>query len=371
MLEKAAKIYKKNASLILLLLVLFLSIPPRMWKLTEYPSIVVDEAANLRDINRLLTLKTFRPIDFEWGFAQATLVHYPAILLIKLGMQDEFFALRLTSVILSVLALIPFFLILRKYTNLLTSFLTTILFSYSYFFLQFSRVGWTNIHMLTVSIYILFFVEKAAETKKSVWFILGGIFSGVLLYMYRAGEIIIAASAVYILTKSVQQKISFKKVCINITLFAGPTVVVGLPWVIKILFSWEQYTLRERVVSIFNAPKPYHGLVDITSILFYQLDTVLMSWVFMLPHQAGGIESQRYLPLSYTTISPILILLFFLGIFLAIKSFKNTFNWFIIFVLGLLFGQVLSVDPPNGSRGLILLPIIYFFIGISIFSLYE
>ena len=103
----------------------------------------------------------------------------------------------------------------------------------------------------------------------------------------------------------------------------------------------------------------------------YQIYASVKAFIFMLPHTAGGIESQRYLPLYYTTISPILIPLFFLGIFFAIKSLKDTFHWFVIFVLGLTFGQILTVDPPNGSRGIILLPIIYLLIGIAIFSIYK
>lgn len=376
MSKKIAEILKiiekhKNSTVILLFILVLLALAPRLWGLKNNPPLVVDEAANVRDINILINLNTFRPQDFEWGFGQATLVHYPAILLINSGVHDEYLALRLTSAILSVLALVPFFLIMRRHTNNFIAFLTTLLFSYSYFFLQFSRVGWTNIHMLTLSMYLLWCTERAVETKKRTWFMLTGLFSGLLIYTYRAGEIIIIATLIYILIKSFQEKIHLKRGLVNIVLVIAIALIISMPWDITIFSHWDQYTLRERVVYVFNAPKPYHGLFDNASILIYQVYAAIKAFVFMLPHISGGIESQRYLPLTFTTISPFLIPLFFLGVFLAIKSFKNTFHWFIIFVLGLVFGQILTVDPPNGSRGIILLPIIYLLIGVAIFSIYK
>src|SRR3989344_111966 len=131
---------KNKKDIFLVVLILIISLFPRLSGLTKYPNMIVDEAANLRDMNKLLSYDTFHPIDYEWGYGQATLVHYPVLLIARLGL-DEFFSLRLTSVILSLASLIPFFFIVKKYTNSIIASCGTLIFSFSYYYLQFSRVG--------------------------------------------------------------------------------------------------------------------------------------------------------------------------------------------------------------------------------------
>jgi len=69
----------------LILIILFISLLPRLWKLTIYPPVIIDKSANLGHINKLIALRAFRPIDYEWDFSMATLVFYPTIALIKLA----------------------------------------------------------------------------------------------------------------------------------------------------------------------------------------------------------------------------------------------------------------------------------------------
>jgi hypothetical protein len=42
-----------------------------------------------------------------------------------------------------------------------------------------------------------------------------------------------------------------------------------------------------------------------------------------------------------------------------------------MYTIGLYFGQILTVNPPNGSRGLILLPIMYMFIAYGLFQIHS
>ncbi|MBI4100838.1 hypothetical protein HY439_03850 [Candidatus Microgenomates bacterium] len=51
---------------------------------------------------------------------------------------------------------------------------------------------------------------------------------------------------------------------------------------------------------------------------------------------------------------------------MAVLRIKETFVWFIILIAGLIFGQILTVDPPNGSRALVFLPVIFLFSAIAL-----
>lgn len=356
--------FTKRKGILLLLLVLIISLYPRLWRLTDYPPMIVDEPANLRDINKLLSLPGFHPIDYDWAYYQATLVHYPAILLIKFGM-DQFFALRLTSVILSILALIPFFYIVKKYTNQVIAFCTTFMFSFSYYYLEFSRVGWTNIQAILLGLFLIWFIDSAIENKSIFYFIISGLISGLLIYTYRSGEIYIFAGLILLISKLIRQKDLQQKI-MNFGAFLLAFSITSLPWIIKIFSNWELYNLRTRVVYIFNTNLPYHGLYKQNEILIYQIISTIKSWILLLPFNGGGIENPRYLPLNNAPVSPVIAVFFMLGLIIAIYKFRITYVWLIIYFFALLFGQILTVDPPNGSRGLILLPIIYIFSALTL-----
>lgn len=361
-------------SAITIVLLIILSLFPRLWKLTIYPPIIVDEPANIRDINKLLASPTVRIADYEWGFGQATLAHYPALLLIKAGINDKLFAIRLTSVILSIVSLIPFFFIVKRKTNNLIAFCTTLMFSFSYYYLQFSRVGWTNIHALTIGLYFIFFVYLTVEKRFTIlWIIISSILSGLLLYTYRAGELFfLAGIGIFILKLYASKNTLNKKIFVSLVFFLI-LFFTSYPWVNRIFSNWELYNLRANVVSVKNVQLPYHNLYKFNDILNYQIISTIKSWIFFIPTNGNpdNVENARYLPLRYPLISPMLIPLFWAGLIIAFKNWNKNYIWLFIFISGLIMGQVMTVDPPNGSRGLIFLPIMYIFIGYSLNSLYK
>lgn len=281
-----------------------LSIPARTWGLTRLPPVIVDEPANIRDINTLLSFGQFHPIDFEWGFGQASLVHYPAIFLIKSGITNRLLALRLTSAMLSILSIIPFFFIVKRYTSDLVAWCTSILFSSSYYFLQFSRVGWTNIHALCFGLYFLW-ISHLASCKRS-WILTGvaGILGGVLFYTYRAAELYIAfGSIIFIVTLLSHRYYRRASSYGLIVLFMISMSLIAYPWVHTISNNWERYTLRARVVSVFNANRPYHSLTRPSDIIGYQIDQTIRSWILFLPMHTANIENIRYIPQGYSALS--------------------------------------------------------------------
>lgn len=351
---------------LLIIAIILLSLPGRLWKLTEHPTIIVDEPANLRDIHKLLSSSQFRPIDFEWGFGQATLVHYPTVLLLKTGISDELFALRLTSVILSLASLIPFFFIVKNYTSLSVAFCATLLFSSSYFFLQFSRVGWTNIHAVSVGLYYLWMIMEAAKRRSYLCTIVAAILAGLLFYTYRAAEVYIAAGTVFFIITLSTAKISIGHKLRLVSIYMVGMIMIAYPWLSTISSNWEQYTLRQRTVSINLTNHPYHEMTQSDDIMRYQFIQTIRSWIFFQPMYTNNIENLRYLPNGHRILSWGPVILFWIGSIAALRSFKKMYIWFIIYAVGLYAGQMLTVDPPNGSRGLILLPIIYLLIAFAL-----
>jgi len=334
---------------------------PRLTQLMNYPPLIVDEPANVRDIQLLLSPNPPAFYDFEWDFSMAMIVHYPSIIVMKLGIADPYLAIRVTSVLLSILALIPFYLLVRKETDPWIATITTLLLSTNFFFLQFSRVGWTNMFSLTISLYALWCTTIAIDRKSYVWMVIAGCMIGLDFYTYRTGVLGIFGCFLLLLGSLIRtskriQSIAMISACIV------TAVIIASPWIIHIYTHQDQYTLRQQVVSIWSTPLPFHGKTTRHDVFMYQLYEAVKSWVFMSPGINQDVEANRYMPLPLPMLSYPLIPLLWLGLLAIVRKSKTWTMWILMFSVGLYFGQVLAVNPPNGSRGLILLPIMYMFI---------
>lgn len=347
---------------LILAIVLLSALPSRLWHLTASPPVMIDEPANLRDIRKLIAEPGFHPTDFAWDYSQGALVHYPTIFLIRFWVDNWFLALRLTSVMLSILTLIPFFCIVKKYMSILVAASTTLLFSSSYYFLQFSRVGWTNIHALTLGLYFLWIMVEASERKSLFFASLAGVLGGLVFYVYRAGELYIAFGSLYFLVAIGKSRQSKEDKFLLFWAYFVIMASVAFPWIYTILHRWTWYTLREHTVSIFSVPLPYHGFNNAIDIFRYQIGEAIRSWVLFLPMYSNNQENIRYLPIGYGAISFGNVILFWIGCLAALKNSKRSVFWFFLYGTGIVTGQILTVDPPNGARALLFLPIIYLFI---------
>ena len=348
--------------------IMLISLVPRLWKLSIYPGTIVDEPADLRDINIILA-KGFSATDIHWDWSKSYLAYIFPIFFIKvLKMPADIYTLRLSTVFLSILAIPPFFFLVKKYTNSHISFLTSLLFSHSYYFLQFSRVGgWINIMFVTtVGLYLFWLLEKFRERKNIYLTVLSGFLTGLIFYSYRSGWIYIGVSFILLSYSLVKLKFPFFRFFLFLFTFIVMFVITIFPWVNKIRLNWEMYYLRPNVVSIKNVETPYHGLYEKSEIYSYQIETSLKSWLLLQALDGGGDENPRYLPLRYPPVNNFVRVGFWIGLILAMTSFSKTFYWYIVIVLGLILGQILTVNPPNGARGLIMLPFIYLFFSLAL-----
>lgn len=364
---------KKGVAFFYLFVIILLSLYPRLWNLKKSPPAIVDEPANLREIDKILETGTFNIIDFHWDFSKSHLVYAPTVALTyALGTQKSFFALRLTSVIISLLALIPFFHLVKKQTNSEIAFTTTLLFSFSYYFLQFSRVGWINIIFVTsAGLYLFWLLQIALKRLNPLFIGLAGILTGIIFYSYRGGIIFIAASAVYLSINLVIKKVSLKKAFTLIAIFGIFFLITTGPWIYKISVNLDKYNLRSRVVSIKNVNLPYQGFTKLTNIYKYQVSTSLKSWILLSAVDGGGEENLRYLPLKAPPVNNLIRFTFWAGLVISFYKIKKNYHWITILFLGIVFGQILTTFPPNGARGLIMLPVIYLMSSLTLFELYK
>lgn len=372
MTKNLLKFLQKHSSFFYILLIIVISTYPRIWQLTNHPPLIVDEPANLRDIATILD-KGLRVTDFHWDFSKSYLGYIPTVLLIKAtNIQNHLFALRLSSVVVSLLGLIPFFFIVKNYSNEKIAFSTTLLYSNSYYYLQFSRVGWVNIILVnTLGLFLVYLLQTGVNKKNLKRIAASGILAGLIFYSYRSGIIYILASFMFLLTENIKKRISLKKMSITLFVFVFSFLVTTLPWIIKIVRYPEKYNLRLRAVSIKKVNKPYHGLINNKDIFKYQIETSLKSWVLMKASWGEGSENPRYLPSRYPPVNFLIKITYWIGLIIAILNIRKYYLWLIIMTAGIVSGQILTVNPPNGARGLIMLPAIYILSALAINQIYK
>lgn len=372
-MHKLKKYWDSNwKDIAIIIVVLFVSIYPRIWKLETLPPIIVDEPANLRDITKINGV--LNPVEFHWDYSKAYLVHLLPFILIKLKLfASDLYALRFSSVLVSLASLVPFYLLAKRETNRIVALSTTLLFSFGYYFLQFSRVGWVDVTAVVfagITIMYLAFLWK--ETGKSWYVYLGAFLSGILFYSYRSGLIYIVTFFIFIVIESLLDK-SCKLVRIVklITISLAVFFITALPWLAKITNNWDQYSLRGRVVYINNAPLPYNGQVNHIDIVKYQISTSIKSWILLEAVDGGGQENSRYLPLTKSPVNIFVKLSFWLGIGIALIKIRRYYPYLIIITLGIIAGQIMTSYPPNGARALAFLPMIYLISAIAIYHVYK
>src|SRR3990170_5333493 len=159
---------------------------------TVPPNISGDEVTNLSDVYKILYSPGNHLLSFFGDGSIAGINFYPVVFLIKfLGISYSIYYLRFFISFCSVLALICFYLILKKYVNTLIAFAFSLLLANNYVFLNFSRTAWVNqITIFTILATILFLLNFY-KTKSIKWLVLSAIFSGITLYGYHYGRIFI------------------------------------------------------------------------------------------------------------------------------------------------------------------------------------
>ena len=129
--------------LFLVVLVILAAFAIRVYELGSLPdTVLADEADNAQDSARILHGITPENGFFglDWTDQPAFSAYKEATFLAIFGFN--IFAMRLSSAVISTLALIPFYLLLRRQFSMIASLLAAILLATNVWYLNFSRSGW-------------------------------------------------------------------------------------------------------------------------------------------------------------------------------------------------------------------------------------
>ena len=333
-------------------------LPLYLYKLNSIPTnITGDETVYLWGIYKILFGKQFiNPFVFLEDTKPALNFYWMSLFVALFQIKNSVFAMRTSIVVMNLAMIVLFFLIVRKYTNSLTALLASILMGTNVWFINFTRTSWFNLGSNCAGLGMILLLEKAFEQKKKKFFIIAGILGGLCFYTYFGAYVYPIAAVLYLIFKrNLRRKIQ------SLLFFSLAVIFTALPILLFNLPNGTQFMSRPKTVFITHQ----------TNLATQTHAVVLGLFLFNGLSIGSGVENPRYAPVKTPILEPLSALLFFTGIFFMIRKKKTSLVLFFVYLLSLIIGGILTIDPPSLSRTTQVIPFIYFSIGTGLFELMQ
>jgi hypothetical protein len=348
----------------------------RLWHLADLPEVLFhDEADN--SITAIQTLVKGHPTIFEydWKPQPALGTGLQAFSFDLLGINVR--ALRLPTALLSVLALLPFYLAARIATQSVSaSIATTILLSTNVGYLHFSRAAWENIGVclgvvaafLLISALLNRQIGRSAKTgsiravsHEIALSALIGLWTAFSVMIYFAGRVSVVLIPVYFLIHIVNPETKGTRVSslVHLGLILFVTALILSPF----LVDYEGLIFDQRISSLARLEFPVlrfwnEGRVfDLFRYLF-QCSGEAFCWIWWpMDHD------ERYYPANMSLLPWYSVVFFLVGCYVSLTTrLKNTGWWWVLLVIPYIASQVLISSKFNLARGILILPALYLFV---------
>lgn len=341
-----------------------------VYHLGSFPdTVLADEADNAQDSVRILYGQPLSNGFFglDWTSQPAFSAYKEAVFIHLFGFN--IMAMRLSSAVISTLALIPFYLLLRRQFSMIVSSLAAILLATNVWYLNFSRSGWNCIDICFYMLMTMFFllrgldaisVENRSRPFRWFYFAAAGFFCALGLYGYPAGRAITLAVIAFLPVALLFHRDHYKQLLFGFGLLFTVEAAVFAPEGVYVAKNWEQFNGRSKVVLIFNDPE-YKANPAAT--MLRQLDRNLRG-----PWDGRVNNTAQYSPVGEPQLDRITGILVLVGMALTlfIGRRQETWLWWLMLLAGWGLTQLLTVDTPNGARGIGYMPTLVYFAGVSL-----
>lgn len=304
----------------LLFLILAAGIFFRVWQLDSIPpGLQYDEAYNGVD-----GIKAFENNDYKVFYKdnngrEGFYINAVGLSLKVFGVNN--FSLRLTSAIFGILTLVGFFFLIRELKlSRLSSLLGTLMISFSFWHINFSRTTYRGIMVPFLIVWIFYFFFKGLKVKsfkKSCWyFILSGALTGLGFHSYISFRVLPLILFILLVFFIIIKKDFIKKQWKNALVFLFSMLLAALPIFIYFYQNPADFTGRSDSVSIFNDPE---------RTFFHSFSVSLGSHLnaFLLAGDTNQRHNHDSLPLLPTVWSIFFVMGFVISLKEIIVSFIN------------------------------------------------
>jgi hypothetical protein len=334
----------------------------RLYALDRIPAVVFhDECDNLVNVYQILNGKGPGFFGLDWKPQPAASV-YLLSLSMRVGMS--IWTLRLPAVLFSVAALIPFHLLARRTLGVPAALLTTGLLATDIWYLHFSRSGWENIETCLFLMTAALCICDGVRSGRLRSFAGAGACAALGAYGYFGGRAVLPTVLLIGLLSLLRPSIPRRRLVGGILLMLAVALLLFAPQLRTVVSKWDTFQRRSRDVYILAGSKtmPVVEQLSILARSFVSKGQQLFS-----EHIPIGIErGNRYLPMSTGAFTRPTAALLGAGMIISVFWLSETWLWWLLLLLPFVLTEVLTRGSLNGARGVIFVPVLYLFVGLSI-----
>ena len=333
------------------------------------PNVTADEGDNLQVAYRILVGSDAPGLfGLDWMGAPAFSVYLIAASLKVFGWSIT--SMRLASVFITTLALIPLYFVARERLSVKASLATCFLASTSVLYLHFSRSGWQNPHVALFALMaawcLILALRRPQTTRGLLFFALAGVWCALAMYSYFPGRLIIVALLGYLPFALASGWRYGRRILAGYGLMLVVTIAVFAPQVPEIATNWDKFTSRTDAVAITSVTFPYRGAGTPLELAFVQVRDNVRGFILLDGRVA---DNSRYYPIGRPILDPVTGSLFLIGAVASLFRFRRYALWWCLFAIPLAFTQLFSMWTPDFGRAVPLIPFMCLFAGLGLDSI--
>ena len=307
-------------------------------------------------------------IEALWGSDQPSLPIvrynpvYPFLLAVtKLSFGDNFYVLKLISVIFGSLSVIVLYYIAKCAFSKRIAIISSILAISSVPLLKYSvLVAKENIFSFFSLLMVYFFIKYVKE-KNNMYLIFSFVFAAISYLTWPIAiffPILLAFS--YLIYNRMKIKNKLRLLFVGFSIF----LILIFPWLIYVFFVVDFYNLLQDIIFTFLPLQGKLSIMHSASINFYQIGVFSIGYIsksFFI------IFINLFLALTihlFSLINPIVYVFAILGIGYSLLNFRR-FSIFFLITLFYGFWAGLHLYEPYGHYDRFLIPLIYLFLILS------
>jgi hypothetical protein len=181
----------------LLALIFSVSLLARLWKLVLIPPVVNgDESGGLIHTLTIAMGKSDSLFQLTRDGSVSYVTYLEKSLMLRLvGRDGVLIAVRTTTALFSVGALVPFYLLASKRMSWTIPLSSTLLFSFSSWYVNFSRLSWIAMDSVFYAMWLFYFVERMTVSRGWLSGAGAGLSGALILYGYNGGKVFLVGAA--------------------------------------------------------------------------------------------------------------------------------------------------------------------------------
>jgi 4-amino-4-deoxy-L-arabinose transferase-like glycosyltransferase len=364
-----ARIWRHKLEILLVLSIFVIGLGARTYLLDQHPyAWSGDEATVGMEGRRILTDEWTQLFSSGWS-GNPTLAFYPSALAVAI-FGSTILAVRFVAALVGALTVLTIYLLARLIFDRTTAMLAAAFLTTYPVHLQFSRIGVLNVFDgLTVTL-SLWLVIRAARQERLSAYVLAGIVSGLAFYTYVGSRLVIGLSLALLAYLCIRERGFFKAHVRHLLLYVASAWSTLAP--MASFYSKHQDLFMDRFNQagiLLNGWLAREGSLPGKSVASVLLDQFVNSTlVFVSQPAVGGFFNA---PRPYLTFAASLF--FLLGMAYAFRHilkphFMILLLWFWSVVI---FGGVLTLDPPANTRFVMTAPAVALFLAIGVTKVME